>query len=560
MRILRQPLIVGYILAGIFIGPYFLNIYHSKENIELFSKFGIAILLFIMGLNLSPRIIKEVGKVSLITGVGEVIFSSLISFIISSILGFSFTTALFIALALSFSSTIIVLKLLSDKNALTKLYGRISIGFLLLEDIAATVLLVIIASFSQGQDVNLATMLGLLLLKSAGIFVLFYLVSEFIMPRVSVFMASSTELLFLFSITWGLGIAALFHLMGFSIEIGALVAGIMLSLTPFSYEIESRLKPLRDFFIVLFFVLLGSHMTLGNVITFIIPVLTLSFFVIFGRPILVMIIMNLLGYKKRTSFMAGATITQISEFSLILIGLALSLGYISSEISSLVTMVGLITIAASTYIIMYSEEIYDKLENFLSIFEFRKPKNREKGAGAEIFDIVLFGYDRVGQDFVKTFSKLDKKYLVVDYNPKAIKLLNNANIPYRYGDAQDVEFLSDLNLPKVKMTVSSINDFKTNMLLVGKIKEENANAIIIVVSHDIEDAEALYKKGATYVIIPHYLGARFATNMISKFGLDIKGFEEEREKHLDHLGKQKEWAEEKKSDEEKTVEDKKDSK
>lgn len=543
MRIFRQPLIVGYILAGIFIGPYFLNIYHSRDNIELFSKIGVAILLFILGLNLSPRVIKEVGKVSLITGVGEVIFSAIISFGISSILGFNFLTALFIALALSFSSTIIVLKLFSDKGALNKLYGRISIGFLLLEDIAATILLVVIASFAHSADVNLATMFGLLFIKSAGILLTLYLVSEFIMPRISIFMASSTELLFLFSITWGLGLSALFYILGFSIEIGALIAGIMLSLTPFAYEIESRLKPLRDFFIVLFFVLLGSQMVIGNIFTLLIPALIFSFFVLLGRPVIIMVIMNLLGYKRRTSFMAGVTISQISEFSLILIGLALSLGYITKGTSSLITMVGLITITISTYIIMYSEEIYARLEKMLGIFEFRKPKDNEKSIGSEAYDILLFGYDRVGQDFLRVFKKLEKKFLVIDFNPKSIKLMTQANIPFRYGDAQDIEFISELNLSKVKMAVSTIPDFKTNILLVGKIRDENPNAIIIVISHDTEDAEALYEKGATYVIMPHYLGAIFASNMIGKFGFDKKGFEEERDKHLEHLAKRKTWAE-----------------
>lgn len=560
MRILRQPLIVGYILAGIVIGPYFLNIYHTQQNIELFSRIGIAILLFILGLNLSPRVIKEVGKVSLITGIGEIIFSSILGFGISRVLGFDFTTAIFISLGLSFSSTIIVLKLLSDKNALSKLYGRISVGFLLLEDIAATLLLVIVPSFANAGDQNILTLFGILLVKAAVILLVLYIVSSLVLPRISQFMASSLELLFLFSISWGLGLASLFYIFGFSLEIGALIAGIMLSLTPFSYEVESRLKPLRDFFIVLFFVLLGSQMVLGNIFTFIIPIIVLSFFVLIGRPTIVMIIMNLLGYKKRTGFMSGVSITQISEFSLILLSLALSYGYISKGVSSFMTMVALVTITASTYLINYADEIYPRIEKFLNVLQIKKPKDREKADLAEVYDIVFFGFDRAGQDFLKSFSKLDKKFLVIDYNPKSIKLLQKENIPYRFGDVQDIEFLSEINFEKVKMAVSTIPDFKTNVILVNKIKAENPNAIVIVISYDIEDAEVLYKMGATYVIMPHYLSASFATNMINKFGLDLKSFEEEREKHLDHLEKRKNQIEqEKRSTEEKAEEDKKSS-
>ncbi|MEK7185763.1 MAG: cation:proton antiporter [Patescibacteria group bacterium] len=559
MRILKQPLIVGYILAGIFIGPYFLNIYQSRSDIELFSKIGVAILLFIMGLNLSPKIIKEVGKVSIIAGAGEVIFSTIIGFGLSIILGFNFMTAIFISLAISFSSTIIVLKILSDKNALHKLYGRISIGFLLFEDIVATILLLVIPSFAQTNEASLATITGLLLLKSAGILITLYLVSSFVMPRISVFMASSTELLFLFSITWGLGLAALFHILGFSIEIGALIAGIMLSLTPFSYEIESRLKPLRDFFIVLFFVLLGSQMVIGNIFTMIIPTIVLSFFVLVGRPIIVMIAMNLLGYKRRTGFMTGVTVTQISEFSLILVALALSLGYISKDILSLITLVALITITLSTYLIIHSGKTYGKLEKLLSIFEIRKPNDREINTDSERYEIIMFGYDKAGQDFLKSFEKLDKKFLVIDFNPDSIKKLKSENIPYRFGDAQDVEFLSELNLSKTKMCVSTIPDFKTNMLLTNQIRTESPNAIILVLSRDMDETEELYRAGATYVIMPHYLSARFATNMIGKFGLDTDGFAQEREKHLDHIAKRKKLAEEKISAEDKTEDNKKDT-
>lgn len=561
MRVFKQPLIVGYILAGIAIGPYFLNAHQSGANVELFSRIGITILLFILGLNLSPKVIKEVGKVSLIAGAGEIIFSSVIGLFLSTVLGFNLLTSIYIALAISFSSTIIVLKLLSDKNALNKLYGRISIGFLLLEDLVAILLLLVIPSFASSNGTGIPTLLGILLLKGVGILLLLYFMAKFIMPRVSSFMASSTELLFLFSIAWGLGVASLFYILGFSIEIGALIAGVMLSLTPFSYEIESRLKPLRDFFIVLFFVLLGSQMVIGNIFTFIIPALILSFFVLTGRPFIVMLVMNLLGYKKRTGFMAAVTVTQVSEFSLILVTLAFSLGHITKEILSLVTMVALITITASTYVIIYSENIYTKLEKFLDILQIRKPKDKEISSTTETYEILLFGFDRVGQDFVQAFEKLDKKFLVIDVNPDAIKLLKESEIPHRYGDALDVEFLSELNLSKVKMSVSTILDFKTNMVLVNTVRQESPHAIIIAISHDIEDAEKLYEEGATYVIMPHYLGARFASNMIGKFGFDREGFAQEREKHREHLAKRKKLASDNKVlAEEKAIENKESTK
>ncbi len=553
-RVLKQPLIVGYILAGIIIGPYFLNIYQTQDNIELFSRIGITILLFILGLNLSPRIVREVGKVSLITGVGQVIFSFLSGLFISFFLGFNFISAVFIAIALTFSSTIISLKLLSDKGELNKLYGRIAIGLLLLQDVVATIILLALPSLSQTGKVDIVTLLGILSLKTIGIILILYLTARFVMPYVSNFMASSSELLFLFSMTWGLGLASVFYILGFSVEIGALIAGVVLSLTPFSYEIEARMKPLRDFFIVLFFVLLGSQIVLDNVLILIIPAIVLSSLVIVGHPLIVFLIMNILGYKKRTGFMTGVAVSQISEFSLIITALAFNQGLIEKEVLSLIIMVGLITIAVSAYLITNADDIYGRLQRFLDFLEIRKSSGKSSGTSFEDYEILLFGYDRVGQDFLRAFDKLEKDFLVIDLNPEAINILRQKNIPHMFGDARDVEFLSQLNLAKVKMVVSTILDFKANLLLSQKIRDDSPNAIIIAISHDISESEELYKNGASYVIMPHYLGARFASNMIVKYGFDTRAFKQEREKHLDHLTKRKEAEADEGSNEEKTQE------
>jgi len=535
-RILRQPLIVGYILAGVFVGPYFLNILQSNEYIELFSKIGVTALLFIVGLHLSPKVIGEVGKVSLITGVGQVVFTSTIGFIIAIALGIERIAAIYIAIALTFSSTIIILKLLSDRGDLNKLYGKISIGFLLIQDIIAVIILLFISSFSNNSDIHIIYAIGFLLWKGMGLLLALYFISSFIVPRLSRFVAKSSELLFLFSIAWGFGLSSAFYLLGFSVEIGALIAGVSLSLTPFAFEIGARLKPLRDFFIVLFFVLLGSQMVFDNVSILIVPAIILSLFVLIGNPVIVVVLMNLLGYKRRTGFMAGLTVAQISEFSLILAALGFSVGHLSKEILSLVTLVGLVTIVGSTYFILYAEKIYPYVENILKFLELKK-KSKETGANAEKYEIVLFGYDRVGVDFVNAFRKLEKPFLVVDFNPSSIKLLQEKNIPNRFGDAEDLEFLEELGLEQVKLAVSTIPDFKTNIILTRKIKKEKRDAIVIAISQNVVEALELYKEGATYVIMPHYLGARYASNMITRIGLDVSAFKEERDKHLEYLEK-----------------------
>ncbi len=535
MRLLKQPLIIGYILAGIIVSPYFLNIVKSTETISVFSQIGVTFLLFIVGISLSPKVIKEVGKVSLVTGIGQIVFTSIIGFFISRLLGFSTIVSIYIAIALTFSSTIIIMKLLSDKKDTERLYGKISIGFLLVQDIFAIILLMVISSFSGGLKLNGFSFqflfLGLILIGS------FVLISIYVLPHLSKFFAKSQEFLFLFSIGWGLGLASLFYHLGFSMEIGALVAGVALSMSPFHYEISSKLRPLRDFFVILFFILLGSQMVFGNINSLIAPAIIFSLFILIGNPLIVMTLMGLLGYKKKTGFQAGFTVAQISEFSLILIALGVSVGHLTGEILSLVTIVGLITISGSTYLILYSDKMYPYFSKYLSIFERKKLIEKEKQS--ENCDVILFGYNRIGYDLLQSFKKLKKKFLVVDYNPDTILELSKKKIKCRYGDVDDEEFLSELNLARTKMVVSTIPEFETNLLLINQIRKINKDAIIMVISHNIEETNELYDAGATYVIMPHFLGGSHASRMIDEYKLDLNKFLEEKQKHIKYLKNKK---------------------
>lgn len=535
MRLLKQPLIIGYILTGIIVSPYFLNIAQSLDTIRVFSQIGIALLLFIIGLSLSPRVIKEVGKVSLVTGIGQIVFTSLFGFLISRLLGFSMVASLYIAAALTFSSTIIIMKLLSDKKDLDKLYGKISIGFLLVQDFFVILLLMVISSLSDGFSMDNFSF-GIILI-GISLVALFMFLSAYILPYLSKFFASSQEFLFLFSLGWGLGLAALFHHIGFSMEVGALVAGIALSVSPFHYEISSKMRPLRDFFIILFFILLGSQMVFGNIGDLIIPAIIFSLFILIGNPLIVMALMGFLGYRKKTSFQAGLTVAQISEFSLILIALGVSSGHLGGEILSLVTIVGLITISGSTYLIMYSDKLYSYVSKYLGVFE--RNKLIEKRKSVKDYEIVLFGYNRIGYDLMQSFKRLGKKVLVIDYNPETILKLSDKGIDCRYGDADDDEFLNELDLSKTKMIVSTIPDFEANSLLIDKVRQINEDAIIITISHDIGEANELYRKGASYIIMPHFLGGSHASRMINEYGFDLTKFSKEKEKHIKYLKNKK---------------------
>lgn len=532
---LKQPLVVGYIFAGIIAGPYVLNLLSSHDQLELFSKVGIVFLLFIVGLSLNPKVIQEVGKVSLITGIGQVVFTSLIGFIISLLLGIDVIAALYVAIALTFSSTIIILKLISDKKDLQKLYAKIAIGFLLVQDIVATIILIFITVIGGDSSVGLVGTIFLTLGKGMIIFSLLGLTQRYILPKLIHYVAESSELLFLFSLSWGTVLASIFWALGFSIEIGALIAGVSLSVTPFAIEIASRLKPLRDFFIIIFFLLLGSQLVLSDLSSLLLPALLLSAFVLIGNPIIVILLMNALGYNRKTGYQAGLTVAQISEFSLILGALGLRMGHLSQEILSLITLVGLITISGSTYLILYSEALYPKISKYLAWLELIKPKKKNKSSSPDNYDSVIFGYDRVGHFFAQSLRSLDHSFLIVDFNPESASKLEAAQLDFRIGDAGDPEFLEELPILKPKIVISTVPDHATNMLLVHLLRARNKHAVIIPIAQTHLEATQLYEAGASYVMMPHHLGAQNMSKMIVRYGSDHSLYGTLKKRHVSEL-------------------------
>jgi Kef-type K+ transport system membrane component KefB/Trk K+ transport system NAD-binding subunit len=538
IRLLKQPAIMGYILSGIIAGPVVFDIINSTDTLAAFSQIGVALLLFFVGLNLNPKVIKDVGKISLITGIGQVLFTSSIGFIIALMMGFTPITSLYISVALAFSSTIIIMKLLSDKKDLESLYGRISVGFLIIQDFVAIFILLILSSFSGGD--NLAKVAIETTLKGIGSILVLFVLTLYVLPHLTKIIARSQEFLLLFSISWCFFVASVFHYLNFSIEAGALLAGITLSMSPYHFEISSKMKPLRDFFLILFFIMLGSDMIFSNIIDNIGIILFLSVFVLVGNPLIVMVLMGSFGYTRRNSFLAGLTVAQISEFSLIVVTMGVSLGHVSREILSIVTVIGLITFAGSTYMIMYSNQLYNILSKYLKIFERKGKKvDEHKYHEHDDHEIILFGYNRIGFDVLESLNKIKKKFLIIDYDPEIINQLSQQGYDCRYGDANNSELLNEINYKKIKMVISTIPLIDTNLLIINKVLQENKDIIVVVVSHQIDEAEKLYESGATYVIMPHFLGGKYFSTMIAKNKLSMANFVKEKIMHIEHLGERK---------------------
>lgn len=532
MRAVKQPPILGYILTGLLVGPAVLGLITAPETLDTFANLGITLLLFIIGLGLNIGIVKRLGKVVFSAAAAELIVVGGIGALVASSMGYSAMAAIVVGLCLFFSSTIIIVKTLADKNEQSRLHGQIAIGIILLDDIVATFALLFIAA-NQNHGLGLGE-LSALIIKGIGLLIFLVVSSRFILPGISKFAAKSQELLFLFAIAWGVGVASLFELSGFSIEVGALFAGVSLASLPFSLEIEARLKPLRDFFVVLFFIVLGESLGVKNLSEAIVPAIILSALAIALKPLAIIATLGLMGYPRRVSFLAGVNITQISEFSVILVTLAATAGVVGKSLVAVITLVAIITIAVSAYLSHYDKQLLKWFNRLpLRLFESeRKSPGRKSEA---TYPLVLFGYHKGGHEFISTFKKMHRRYIVVDYNPGVIDLLQNQRIPCLYGDATDTELLDEIGIERTKLVVSTITDFTVNQQLVRHINLNNPEASIICNASSYEEALQLYELGSTYVMVPHYMSSERLSAFIEGSGMNKQKFLDFREQHLEHL-------------------------
>ncbi len=524
-RFLKQPAILAYILTGILIGHFGFFSSEAQNALHSLAELGITLLLFMLGLEIKLKELPTIGKVAAIVGISQITITSLFAYWLSILLGFSILPAIYISIALTFSSTIIVVKLLSDKKDLHSLYGKIAVGVLLIQDLFAICILIFLSSFTTNSGIspNFLFTILLLIYKGLILFVIIAYLSRYILPRVLDFTAKSSETLFLFSLAWVFGIAAFVSssYMGFSIEIGGFIAGLALSTTTENFQIAARMKTLRDFFIVLFFVVLGSQMNFTTLQSIIFPTLILSLFVLIIKPLIVMMGMGLMGYRKRTSFFTGLTMSQISEFSLIVVFMGEKIGHINGSIVSLVTIVGIITFTFSSYMIQASNMIYRSLQKYLYFLEKAHVHAETIGDIGELNDhIVLIGAHSMGESILYSLDHKKNDIVVVDFDPEVVNKLREKNIKSLFGDIADIDIQEKAQLQNARLVISTISDLEDNIILIKSLTRLNRRAKIVVIAWDQREAKQLYKKGADYVVIPYIAGGKHLAKILKENDLE----------------------------------------
>lgn len=504
---LRQPLIIMFLATGILAGPSLLGIIHSYEEIELLAHIGIALLLFIVGLKLDLNLIRTTGPVALATGLGQIVFTSLIGFAIAIAMDISYLNAAYVSVALTFSSTIIIVKLLSDKKEIDSLHGQIALGFLIVQDIAAILALVGLTTLGSsvgGQGPGYYSVL-LIITKGLGMLGAVALLMKYAIPYLTRRLSRSLELLTLFAISWAVLLGAVGELLGFSKEVGAFLAGISLASTAYRDTIGARLTSLRDFLLLFFFIDLGARLDWSMVGSQLGRSLVFSLFVLIGNPLIVLIIIGVMGYRRRTGFLAGLTVAQISEFSLIVSALGLSIGHINKETMGLITLVGVVTIFLSTYMIIYSSQLYRILSRPLKIFERRNPYREaaiDTATETESIDVILVGLGNYGSWLGEYLLRRKAAILGVDFDPGALDKWRKRGIPVLYGDTADPEMHEQLPLNKARWVISTVRSKEMNLTLIHNLRRAGYNGKVALTATNAKEAAEYEKAGAHLVFRP----------------------------------------------------------
>jgi Kef-type K+ transport system membrane component KefB len=528
-RLIRMPAIVVYLMAGVLIGPV-LRLVEMSEALELISEAGIALLLFLVGLELSFAKIKDVGKVAMAAGIGQVVFTAAGGYLLCQVLGFGMMESLFLATALTFSSTVVVVKLLDEKSELDSLYGRIAVGIFLVQDLVVILILTFLAGITVGEEMSGGTIALGLAKAFAGmglLLALSLLASRYLLPGPFKWAARSPDVLLIWALSWCFLLVMAAHAFGLSLEVGAFLAGLSLAQLPYNDDLRRRVHPLMNLFIAVFFVTLGIRMEAGGAAANWWPTLVLALFVLIGNPLIFMIIITRMGYTRRTSFLTSVTVAQISEFSFIFAGLGVSRGLISGEILSITALVGVATIAISSYMIIYNHPLYRFFEakGWFNFRMFHTNGKAEKAAEAEAPEgldkhVIVVGMNTLGRGLAEKLARRGESVLAIDTDPVKLEgLAGGDGRPVRtlLGSVEYLAVLEEAALHRAKLLVTALRIEETNDLLAYRCRMAGIPCAAHVI--DLSVVDNLLDLEVDYLMIPKVDGVKAQTAKLRELGL-----------------------------------------
>ncbi|MDO8452744.1 MAG: cation:proton antiporter [bacterium] len=538
--LLKLPLIVAYLAVGV-LAAFFGNVdLANSEAFTVFSQIGIAFVLFFIGMEMDIGEIRNLGKPILFGSLCQIIISFAAGFLIASFLGFEQTEAVILGVGLSFSSTIVVVKLLLEKKDINSLYGKLSVGILLVEDLVAIILLMGMSVTSSSFNLGIQNSLPFFALFFKALLLLFTALglSRFVLKRIFQAVAASTELLFLTALAWCFVFISITIILGFSVTIGAFLAGLALASSPFYYEIQGKVKPLRDFFVMTFFVYLGSQVKFNEVEGVLPLIVAFTVYALIAKPTIYLAVLGMFGFRKHTLYQTALNLSQVSEFSLIIALVALHSGLISSSVVTALALSTVVSIILSSVMISCSRKFYSKLGRLIEFFVHKNNVHAfetKEGVEALAGHVVVIGAHRMGGEVIRYLRRHSIPFVALDFNPRVVKNLMNEKIPAFYGDVGDPEVLEFLNLEDAALIVSTAPDVEDNLILLSEKRRRKLGAYTVTRAGTINEAKQLYDQGADYVVLPELVSGEKVTAILKDHWPTLDFFKGRPEKELNKL-------------------------
>lgn len=496
-KLIRVPSIVAFILAGLLLGPVF-GLVEMSHTMELIAEVGIILLLFLVGLELSLKKIKDIGGVALGAGLSQMAITGAAVAGIAWAFGMSGGDILFLGVALTFSSTVVVVKLLDQLRALDARHGRIAVGILLVQDLVVVIVLTFVAGLSGGQELETLDMIRDLGLAFAGMGLLLAAASFAtwkLLPRMFDWIAPSQSALITWSLAWCFLLVLASYLMNLSVELGAFIAGVALAQLPYNHDLRRRVRPLMNFFVAVFFVTLGVQMELGAAVAAWPLVTALVLFTLLLKPPLIAWLARGLEEPPRVALRSGLTLGQTSEFSFILAALALSNELIDQTLLSIVGAVGLLTMGLSSFSIIRGNRLVDWFESkgLVPIFTGGQPQGvalggTSGGASPEGGDeeedeeasglrdhVIVVGMNSLGRRIVEILHEKGESVLAIDTDPAKLR-----GLPCRtlFGNAEYQSVLDESKFERAKLVVSALHIEDVNRLLAYRAGRQGIPSMI----------------------------------------------------------------------------------
>ncbi len=523
-RRLRQPVLLGYLLAGIAIGPFGLGLVRDPEQVRALAAIGVILLLFTVGLELSLGELKRIGRVATLGRPVAIVLTTGLGLAIGMLLGWPLPQAIAFGFLISVTSTVIILKTLTERGELNSMHGRIMIGYTLMDDLAAVLMIIILPALGEpGRD--LLPVLGSAALKIVLFLVAVLLLVRWVVPWFIRHVAErrSRELFLLFVVTSCLGTAYLAHLSGLSPAIGAFIAGLVISQSEFAHQALGDITPLRDMFAAIFLVSIGMLMNL-RLVAENLPILGIIVLtVVLSRLIIFPIITWLFGYGGKTALLVGAGMAPLGEFSFIMAVAGVKAGVISEHLSSLIIASAIITMVLTPFNLRLVSALYPRLYRVKGIGRLLTGRiepspigSRQKLSG----HVVICGHGRVGSTLAKVLERRKFSYLVIDLDPQVISRLRTRGIPCIYGDAGNPEVLSHAELTRARVLVLTIPDPLAVRLATENALRINPRLDIVALVHRDADAELLKGIGVSEIVRPEFEASLEITrHTLHRFGI-----------------------------------------